>query len=316
MEVTRSWKSLSKNLVKQPTRQDVHQSLEEADPELCIAVISRALNFTGLKHRLKSVDGKWLEQFLSLGGLSALFDALESLGRKGFSSISDALRQLECVGCVKAVMNNEIGLTFIIESQAQNFVQKLAQVLDTNNGLLKTQIFELFSALCVYSPEGWSLVLEALENYKRTKGLRYRFSLPMHELRSSETDEYSACVLAFINCVLQGCEDLKQRCRLRNEIIALGLSDLLVPMREKSDDALATQIEVFEAAQLEDTAHIEMPGMVDINSHEDMFRAVLDKIWWHSNEVQFLHILQNLLLIERDSVRGEVIWNILEELCS
>ena len=39
-------------------------------------------------------------------------------------------------------------------------------VLDTNNGLLKTQIFELFSALCVYSPEGWSLVLEALENYK------------------------------------------------------------------------------------------------------------------------------------------------------
>ena len=39
-------------------------------------------------------------------------------------------------------------------------------VLDTNNGLLKTQIFELFSALCVYSPEGWSLVLDALENYK------------------------------------------------------------------------------------------------------------------------------------------------------
>ena len=44
-----------------------------------------------------------------------------------FYSVSDALRQLECVGCVKAVMNNEIGLTFIIESQAQNFVQKLAQ---------------------------------------------------------------------------------------------------------------------------------------------------------------------------------------------
>ena len=47
--------------------------------------------------------------------------------------------------------------------------------------------------------------------------------------------------------------------------------------RNTADDALATQIEVFEVAQLEDTAHIEMPGMVDINSHEDMFRAVLDK---------------------------------------
>ena len=129
MEATRTWKnSFSKVLVKQPTRQDVlHQSLEGADPELCIAVISRALNFTGLKHRLRLVDNKWLEQFLAMGGLSALFDALESLGRKGFSSISDALTQLECVACVKAVMNNELGLEFIIQSQAQNFVQKLAQ---------------------------------------------------------------------------------------------------------------------------------------------------------------------------------------------
>ena len=73
------------------------------------------------------MDEKWLEQFLALGGLSALFDALESLGRKGFSSITDALRQLECVACVKAVMNNELGLVFIIQSHAQNFVQKLAQ---------------------------------------------------------------------------------------------------------------------------------------------------------------------------------------------
>ena len=39
-------------------------------------------------------------------------------------------------------------------------------VLDTNNGLVKTQVFELLSALCVYAEEGYKLALDALEDYK------------------------------------------------------------------------------------------------------------------------------------------------------
>ena len=68
-----------------------------------------------------------MEQFLTLGGLSAIFDALEALGMQGFSSITDALRQLECVNCVKAVMNNKFGLEFIIAQPGEGFVKKLAQ---------------------------------------------------------------------------------------------------------------------------------------------------------------------------------------------
>ncbi len=39
-------------------------------------------------------------------------------------------------------------------------------VLDTNNSLVKMQIFELMSGLCLYSEEGYSLALEALSHYK------------------------------------------------------------------------------------------------------------------------------------------------------
>ena len=39
-------------------------------------------------------------------------------------------------------------------------------VLDTNNALVKIQVFELLSALCVYSPHGHQLALEALKHYK------------------------------------------------------------------------------------------------------------------------------------------------------
>ena len=102
-------------------------SLEGADPELCITLMDRGLNFRGLMHRLKTADQQWMEQFLALGGLTAIFDALEVLARLGFSSIVDALKQLECVACVKAVMNNKFGLEFIIAQPGEGFVKKLAE---------------------------------------------------------------------------------------------------------------------------------------------------------------------------------------------
>lgn len=39
-------------------------------------------------------------------------------------------------------------------------------VLDTNNALVKIQVFELLSALCVYSIHGHQLALDALKHYK------------------------------------------------------------------------------------------------------------------------------------------------------
>ena len=40
--------------------------------------------------------------------------------------------------------------------------------LDTNNTLLKKQVFELLSALCLYSEKGYERAMDALENYKVT----------------------------------------------------------------------------------------------------------------------------------------------------
>ncbi len=38
--------------------------------------------------------------------------------------------------------------------------------LDTNNGLVKTQVLELLSALCLYSAPGYQLAMDALDDYK------------------------------------------------------------------------------------------------------------------------------------------------------
>lgn len=121
-----SWKT-ARRLVPTASSPSLRHNgnLEGADPELCISLLERGLNFSGLKHRLREADQRWMEEFLADGGLAAIFDALDALGKKGFSSIADALRQLECVGCIKAVMNNRFGLEFIICAPGESFVRKL-----------------------------------------------------------------------------------------------------------------------------------------------------------------------------------------------
>ena len=60
--------------------------------------------------------------------------------------------------------------------------------------------------------------------------------------------------------------------------IALQLQEILTPWRHTADEALATQIDVFEESHSEDDSQLNMPGGIDINSHEDMFNAVLAKV--------------------------------------
>lgn len=42
--------------------------------------------------------------------------------------------------------------------------------LDTSNVMVKKQVFELLAALCIYSPEGHVLTLDALDHYKVSLG--------------------------------------------------------------------------------------------------------------------------------------------------
>lgn len=64
-------------------------------------------------------------QFLELGGLDLLMEVLERLSGRGCARIADALLQLTCVTCVRAVMNSSEGLHFFLENPA--YVKTLSQ---------------------------------------------------------------------------------------------------------------------------------------------------------------------------------------------
>lgn len=102
-------------------------NLENAEPELCIRLLQvpTVVNYSGLKKRLEGSDQTWMVQFLELSGLDLLLEALDRLSGRGCSRITDALLQLTCVNCVKAVMNSSIGIHFIMENEG--YVRKLSQ---------------------------------------------------------------------------------------------------------------------------------------------------------------------------------------------
>lgn len=55
-----------------------------------------------------------MSEFLELRGLDVLFESLERLCDKSYNKFADAVLQLECVTCVKAVMNSKTGLDYIV----------------------------------------------------------------------------------------------------------------------------------------------------------------------------------------------------------
>ena len=56
-------------------------------------------------------------------------------------------------------------------------ISRVLSALDTPNAQVKKQVFELLSALCVYSADGYKRALEALDHYKTFTSGRYRFKV-------------------------------------------------------------------------------------------------------------------------------------------
>ena len=95
-------------------------NLSNIEPELFIKLvrIPSLKTYTSLIRKLEGCSKGWLTEFLELGGLTSLFEVLEKLSERSLAKFSDAFLQLECVRCIKAVLNNVAGLEFITSNSS------------------------------------------------------------------------------------------------------------------------------------------------------------------------------------------------------
>ncbi|XP_056400918.1 inverted formin-2 isoform X2 [Hyla sarda] len=312
MSLSKKWASLKEKLSPQESDQS-EANLENADPELCIRLlqIPSVVNYSGLKKRLESSDDNWMVQFLELSGLDLLLEALDRLSGRGVSRISDALLQLTCINCVRTLMNSHKGIEYIVNNEG--YVRKLSRALDTSNVMVKKQVFELIAALCIYSPEGHALALDALEHYKAVKNQQYRFSVIINELSATDNVPYMVTLLSVINAIILGTEELRLRGQLRNEFIGLQLLDVLTKLRDQEDDDLLVQASVFEEAKSEDDEELlKIYGGIDMNNHQEVFTTLFNKVSCSPLSVQLLSILQGLLHFDVSHPSSPLLWEALE----
>ncbi|KAL5011361.1 hypothetical protein ScPMuIL_009912 [Solemya velum] len=291
-----------------------HIDFETCDPAICVDLLKAPSIqlLGGLKKKFKNADSEWVDGFLDHGGLDALLDCVDVLGCRRMSQLSDALLVLECVASIKSIMNSKQGLEYLAESEG--YVRKLTKALDTNNVMVKKQVFELLSALCVYSQNGYTLVVDALESFKLMKNQRYRFSLIVNELKTAELTPYKTTLMAFVNCILVATEEHDDRIRIRSEFIGLNLLDIINTLRNEDDDDLIIQCDVFDdEKQADDDIQASLnPNGLNINNHEDVFTALYQKVYNTPHGDVFLSVLQALLQIEPDNKISDIQWNLIE----
>ncbi|KAK3594658.1 hypothetical protein CHS0354_003581 [Potamilus streckersoni] len=290
------------------------QKLDDCSAEYFVQILNSpsAKIFSALRTKLRKNNQEWNQEFLELHGLDCLFNYVDVVGQRKVTQLSDALLLLECVECIKALMNSKIGMQYLV--QHSNYVSKLTKALDTNNVMVKKQVFELLSALCVYSPDGYRLTLSALDSYKVAKKHRYRYSVIVHELRTAEIKPYKTTLLAFINCILVATEDRKERVRLRNQFIGLNILDILEELRNEDDEDLLIQCNVFDDEKLADEEALTLlnPTGVDINNHQEIFSAIYQRVYNTPHSDVFLTILQTLLHIGDESGECDIRWDCAE----
>lgn len=91
---------------------------KDIDPELCAKLIQKPSthNYSSLKTILQQASEGWMKDFLEFGGMEVLLQSLERLESLNTNGFLRAVMQLECVYCIKSILNSTAGLSFLSEN--------------------------------------------------------------------------------------------------------------------------------------------------------------------------------------------------------
>lgn len=296
------------------TSHHMEHQLDGCDPLACV-LYSHSPSvqvYYALRTRLESSSDAWLQEFVALDGLDSLLDSLGHMIGPKFCGFSDAILQIDCLSCIRAVLNSRVGMDLLVNSQ--DCIFKLLKGMDLANTLPRKHVLELLSAVCVYNKLAHRRMLDALDKFKQTKHLFHRFSFVVNELKLAETIPHKTSVLTFINAIICSTSDRTQRCRIRNEFIGLTLLDVLSFLqREDTDEDLYTQLQVFTDKKHEDETFIDLNSNLDLSDPHDLADAIQTRVFGGPKMVSFVNILQDLLAIElQEKEKSENLWQLLE----
>lgn len=132
--------------------------------------------------------------------------------------------QQECIKCLKAIMNNKVGLKDIFEHKEA--LTLMARSMSVNQSSVMLEAVKLMAAICLVPPDGHEKTLEAITIAGEMKG-GDRFAPIVQGLMLRGNEALRTNCLILINAIITSTDDLDFRMHLRNEFMRVGLLDVL-----------------------------------------------------------------------------------------
>lgn len=184
---------------------------------------------------------KWMTEFV---GTETDDDTSSMKKKDGLTSLLELLNpshilpgcKMEILGCLKALMNNEFGLSLILGSAAA--ISTIAQVLAYGDDDMRLLVMELLTVTCWLSnTTGHGVVLKALGGRAFTK--RFKVLVDMCSTAKVLGDKSVAVktqTITFINILIATCDEIDLRVAIRQEFLDQGMMTNAMPGLLKTID--------------------------------------------------------------------------------
>ncbi|XP_011879316.1 PREDICTED: protein diaphanous isoform X2 [Vollenhovia emeryi] len=281
-----------------------------AQPDLSVNKIYNCIE--SLRIALTNNPLSWVQEF----GTKGLKQVLATLNECYRNDNRYERIQYECIRCLKAIMNNTVGIKeMLAHHEALTIV---ARSLEPTKPSVMSEAVKLLGAVCLISSDSHKKVLDAVTMNGEFKG-RERFLPIVQGLMNKKNENLRVVCLQLINSIISSAEDLDFRLHLRNEVMRVGLADILEMLEKDESEDLATHLKIFndhkeedyeEFVQRFDNVRLELD---DVN---DCFEVVKNMVMDTSAEPYFLSILQHLLFIRDDALVRPAYYKLIEECIS
>ncbi|XP_065220631.1 protein diaphanous isoform X2 [Planococcus citri] len=224
--------------------------------------------------------------------------------------------QYECIKCLKAIMNNTVGLKEIFgQGEALPII---ARSLDPSKPGVMLETVKVLAAVCLIPPNGHEKTLEAITLSADCNNSE-RFRPILQALQNTTNEALRTACLQFINAIVETPDDLEFRLHLRNEIMRTGLYDILDTLEKDANEDLMVQLRVFLEHKDED--YFEFMQKFDhirleFDDLSDCFEVVKNLVADTAAEPYLLSILQHLLFIRDDALVRPSFYKLIEECVS
>ncbi|XP_011194450.2 protein diaphanous isoform X2 [Zeugodacus cucurbitae] len=274
-----------------------------------------------LRVALTSNPISWIKEFGEDGINEITLLLRRCLKERGFDRI-----ELECIRCLKAVMNNTWGLNLVLTPELHTVVLLLAQSLNPQKPQTMCEAVKLLASFCLV-PErnGYDKVLRAIttaasNKYKTSERFKPIVDALFIDGKCDQKRDLACHSLIFINTLTNTPSDLNFRLHLRCEIMRMGLYerfDLFKDIVSKSNnDSLKQHFKIFNEIREDDfeefTQRFENVSF-NMDDMADCFEVLKNLITDTSSEPYFLSILQHLLYIRDDFYFRPAYYQLIEE---